>query len=64
MATRKKQKKVEWKKQLTFELIGLFLIVLASVAFANLGSVGQGLTHLFRFFLAVQILIDRHVTSR
>lgn len=51
MATRKKQKKVEWKKQLTFELIGLFLIVLASVAFAKLGSVGQGLTHLFRFFL-------------
>lgn len=51
MATRKKQKKVEWKKQLTFELIGLFLIVLASVAFAQLGSVGQGLTHMFRFFL-------------
>lgn len=51
MATRKKQKKVEWKKQLSFELIGLFLIVLASVAFAKLGSVGQGLTHLFRFFL-------------
>ncbi|OIJ17894.1 cell division protein FtsK [Anaerobacillus alkalidiazotrophicus] len=51
MATRKKQKKVEWKKQLTFELIGLFLIVLASVSFASLGSVGEGLTHLFRFFL-------------
>ncbi|MCT8139875.1 DNA translocase FtsK [Anaerobacillus sp. CMMVII] len=32
-------------------MIGLFLIVLASVAFARLGSVGQGLTHLFRFFL-------------
>lgn len=51
MATRKKQKKTEWKRQLSFELIGLFLIVLASVAFARLGSVGQGLTHLFRFFL-------------
>lgn len=51
MATRKKQKKTEWKRQLTFELIGLFLIVLASVAFARLGSIGQGITHLFRFFL-------------
>lgn len=51
MATRKKQKKTEWKRQLSFELVGLFLIVLASVAFAKLGSVGQGLTHLFRFFL-------------
>ena len=51
MATRKKQKKTEWKRQLSFELVGLFLIVLASVAFARLGSVGQGLTHLFRFFL-------------
>ncbi|OIJ09961.1 cell division protein FtsK [Anaerobacillus arseniciselenatis] len=66
MARRKKQKKVEWKKQLTFELIGLFLIVLASVAFAKLGSVGIGLTHLFRFFLGewhVVITIGLFVTS-
>ncbi len=51
MAKRKKQKKIEWKRQLSFELVGLFLIVLASVTFAKLGSVGQGITHLFRFFL-------------
>ncbi|RXI97950.1 DNA translocase FtsK [Anaerobacillus alkaliphilus] len=66
MATRKKQKKVEWKRQLSFELVGLFLIVLASVAFARLGSVGQGLTHLFRFFLGewhVALTIGLFVTS-
>lgn len=51
MARRKKQKKLDWKSQLTYELIGLFLIVLSSVAFARLGSVGSGLTHLFSFFL-------------
>ncbi|UTW69232.1 hypothetical protein KHA80_20160 [Anaerobacillus sp. HL2] len=32
----KKQKIVEWKKQLTYELVGLFFIVLPSVAFAKL----------------------------
>lgn len=66
MARRKKQKKVEWKRQLTFELIGLFLIVLASVAFAKLGSVGIGLTHLFRFFLGewhVILTIGVFITS-
>lgn len=66
MATRKKQKKVEWKRQLSFELVGLFLIVLASVAFARLGSVGQGLTLLFRFFLGewhVALTIGLFVTS-
>ena len=51
MARRKKQKKTDWKSQLTFELTGLFLIVLSAVAFAKLGSVGKSLTHLFRFFL-------------
>ncbi|WP_017727377.1 FtsK/SpoIIIE family DNA translocase [Halalkalibacterium ligniniphilum] len=51
MARRKKKKKIEWKSQLTFEIIGLGLLVLAVVAFARLGTVGETFVRLFRFFL-------------
>jgi S-DNA-T family DNA segregation ATPase FtsK/SpoIIIE len=51
MARRKKKRKTEWKSQLTFELIGLGLLVIAVVTFARLGTVGETFVRLFRFFL-------------
>ncbi|WP_332690353.1 FtsK/SpoIIIE family DNA translocase [Halalkalibacter lacteus] len=51
MARRKKKRKTEWKSQLTYELIGLGLLVIAVVTFARLGSVGETFVRLFRFFL-------------
>jgi len=48
----KKRKRVQkWRKQLTFELTGLFLFIISIVTFASLGIVGEGLIELFRFFL-------------
>ncbi|WZY01249.1 DNA translocase FtsK [Bacillus sp. FSL W7-1360] len=51
MAKRKKRKKNEWKSQLTFELIGLAMLVVSIVTLARLGSVGEAFVRLFRFFL-------------
>ncbi|WP_413381500.1 DNA translocase FtsK [Alkalihalobacillus sp. 1P02AB] len=51
MAKRKKKKKTQWKSQLTYELIGLGLLVIAVVTLARLGSVGETFVSLFRFFL-------------
>ncbi|GAF23542.1 LOW QUALITY PROTEIN: cell division protein FtsK [Bacillus sp. JCM 19047] len=51
MAKRKKRKKTQWKSQLTFELIGLGLLVIALVTLARLGSVGEAFVRLFRLFL-------------
>ncbi|WP_078391449.1 DNA translocase FtsK [Shouchella patagoniensis] len=51
MAKRKKRKKTQWKSQLTYELVGLGLIVIALVTLARLGSVGEAFVRLFRFFL-------------
>ncbi|MCM3546968.1 stage III sporulation protein E, DNA translocase [Niallia circulans] len=51
MAKRKKRKKNQWKSQLTFELVGLGLLVVALVTLARLGSVGEAFVRLFRFFL-------------
>lgn len=51
MARRKKKRKTEWKSQLTYELMGLGLLVIAVVTFARLGTVGETIVRLFRFFL-------------
>ncbi|MFA9456035.1 DNA translocase FtsK [Halalkalibacter sp. AB-rgal2] len=51
MARRKKKRKTEFKSQLTYELIGLGLLVIAVVTFARLGTVGEVFVRLFRFFL-------------
>ncbi|MCL7746525.1 FtsK/SpoIIIE family DNA translocase [Halalkalibacter alkaliphilus] len=51
MARRKKKRKTEWKSQLSYELIGLGLLVIAVVTFARLGTVGETFVRLFRFFL-------------
>ncbi|NEU29314.1 DNA translocase FtsK [bacterium LRH843] len=51
MARRKKKRKTEWKSQLTYELIGLGLLVIAVVTLARLGTVGETFVRLFRFFL-------------
>lgn len=50
MAKRKKRKKNQWKSQLTYELLGLGLLVVAVVTLGRLGSVGEALVRLFRFF--------------
>ncbi|WP_062050828.1 DNA translocase FtsK [Bacillus sp. JCM 19034] len=50
MARRKKKRKTEFKSQLTYELIGLGLLVIAVVTFARLGTVGEVFVRLFRFF--------------
>ncbi|WP_368504100.1 DNA translocase FtsK [Alkalihalophilus sp. As8PL] len=57
MARRKKKKKTEWKSQLTFELIGLGLLVIAVVTLARLGTVGETFVRLFRFFLGQWFVI-------
>ncbi|UCZ51667.1 DNA translocase FtsK [Bacillus shivajii] len=51
MAKKKRKKNQKWKKQLTYELSGLFLIIVSLITFARLGIVGEGLVQLFRFFL-------------
>ncbi|GAE34664.1 FtsK/SpoIIIE family DNA translocase [Halalkalibacter akibai] len=57
MARRKKKRKTEWKSQLTYELIGLGLLVIAVVTFARLGSVGETFVRLFRFFLGEWFIV-------
>jgi S-DNA-T family DNA segregation ATPase FtsK/SpoIIIE len=51
MARKRKKRAPKWRKQLTFELTGLFLFIVSIVTFARLGIVGEGLIELFRFFL-------------
>lgn len=51
MARKRRKKQEKWKTQLTYELVGLFLLIVALVTFARLGIVGEGLVYLFRFFL-------------
>ncbi|MDE5412906.1 DNA translocase FtsK [Alkalihalobacterium chitinilyticum] len=51
MSKKRKKKKTEWKSQLTFELIGLSLFILSIITFAKLGSVGEVVVYLFRFFI-------------
>ncbi|TSB46463.1 DNA translocase FtsK [Alkalicoccobacillus porphyridii] len=51
MARRKKRKNTNWKSQLTYEIVGLGLLVIAVVTLARLGSVGEAFVRLFRFFL-------------
>ncbi|WP_280768920.1 FtsK/SpoIIIE family DNA translocase [Salipaludibacillus daqingensis] len=48
---KKRRKSQKWRKQLTFELTGLFLFIISIVTFASLGIVGEGLIELFRFIL-------------
>ncbi|WP_216827932.1 DNA translocase FtsK [Alkalihalobacterium elongatum] len=74
---RKKKKTTEWKTQLTYELIGLSLFILSIITFAKLGSVGEVIVYLFRFFIgewhvvltialflsALYIIIKREVPS-
>lgn len=57
MARRKKKRKTEWKSQLTYELIGLGLLVIAFVTLARLGSVGETFVRLFRFFLGEWFIV-------
>ncbi|WP_100404430.1 FtsK/SpoIIIE family DNA translocase [Bacillus solitudinis] len=57
MARRKKRKKTEWKSQLTYELFGLGLLVIAVVTLARLGSVGETFVRLFRFFLGEWFIV-------
>ncbi|MDX8365124.1 DNA translocase FtsK [Cytobacillus sp. IB215665] len=47
---RRSKKKNKWQAALTFELIGLLLIAITSIAIAKLGVVGSSLVLLFRFF--------------
>lgn len=49
---RRKKQQRKWKKQLTYELLGLFLLIISLITFARLGIVGEGLVRLFRFFLS------------
>ncbi|MBM7094235.1 DNA translocase FtsK [Bacillus sp. H-16] len=49
--TKRKRKKQKWKSQLTYELAGVFLLVISTVAFARLGFAGEGIVQLFRFVL-------------
>ncbi len=51
MARRKKKRRTQWKSQLTYELVGLALLVVAVVTLARLGTVGETIVRLFRFFL-------------
>ncbi|TMW73265.1 DNA translocase FtsK [Alteribacter natronophilus] len=48
---KRKRKNTKWKTQLTYELAGVFLFVIATVAFARLGFAGEGIVQLFRFIL-------------
>ncbi|ADU30696.1 FtsK/SpoIIIE family DNA translocase [Evansella cellulosilytica] len=51
MARKRKKSPGKWKKQLTFELTGLFLFIVSLITFARLGVVGEGLMQVFHFFL-------------
>ncbi|MBU9722684.1 MULTISPECIES: DNA translocase FtsK [Bacillaceae] len=51
MARKRRKKQEKWKKQLTYELVGLFLLIVSLVTFARLGVVGEGFHQVFRFFL-------------
>lgn len=64
MAKRKKRKKETWKKQFTYEIIGLSLLSLAIIGLAELGMVGravQQLTQLFAgewyFFILLSLIV-------
>ncbi|PYZ98071.1 cell division protein FtsK [Alteribacter lacisalsi] len=48
---KRKRKSTKWKTQLSYELAGVFLFVIATVAFARLGFAGEGIVQLFRFVL-------------
>lgn len=48
---KKRRKSQKWRKQLTFELTGLFLFIISIVTFASLGIVGEGLIQFFRLIL-------------
>ena len=53
MAKQKKRqakKKEEWKRTLKFELIGLFIFAITTISIAELGTVGQSVVILMRFF--------------
>ncbi|MET3728678.1 S-DNA-T family DNA segregation ATPase FtsK/SpoIIIE [Fictibacillus halophilus] len=53
MAKNKKKKaknKGRWKEQLTFEIAGLTILALSSLALAKMGNVGMAFVHLLRFF--------------
>ncbi|WP_223700167.1 DNA translocase FtsK [Sutcliffiella deserti] len=53
MTKRKKRKsknRNEWKRTVTFEVMGLFLLAITCIAIAKLGMVGQAFVLLFRFF--------------
>ncbi|MDG5789009.1 DNA translocase FtsK [Evansella sp. AB-P1] len=57
MASKRRRKQEKWKKQLTYELVGLLLIILSFITFARLGIVGEGLVQLFRFILGDLFII-------
>lgn len=51
MAKRKKRKKKKsWTKQFAYEVAGLALFTLSTLALAKLGAAGRALVELFRFF--------------
>lgn len=51
MAKRKKRrKKKSWTKQFAYEVVGLALFTLSTLALAKLGAAGRALVELFRFF--------------
>jgi len=63
---KQKRKKIEWKTQLKFELIGLSLLIISVIAFARLGSVGEVMVRLFRFFVGewnVVMIVGLFITS-
>lgn len=50
MAKRRKRKKKSWSKQFAYEVIGLALFTLSTLALARLGAAGRALVDVFRFF--------------
>lgn len=51
MAKRKRRKKNKtWSKQFAYEVIGLALFVLSTIALAKMGAAGRALVHIFRLF--------------
>ncbi|QKS71379.1 DNA translocase FtsK [Paenalkalicoccus suaedae] len=51
MAKKTKKKRSTWKHHLKFELLGLFLLLVSLLTFAQLGFVGESVVWFFRFFL-------------
>ncbi|QFT88927.1 DNA translocase SpoIIIE [Bacillus sp. THAF10] len=47
---RKSKNRDEWKRTVTFEVIGLLLLALSCIAIAKLGMVGHAFVLVFRFF--------------